>query len=523
MHTTLPQQPKRSRLAEFLLQRGSNLMALHVAFALFVVGSVTQSLWHGPWRDEAQAWLMARDLSVGQLFIDARHDGHPILWHLCLKVVQALGMNYVGMELLNSAFICGAVWLLFYRSNLPLLARLAFAFCPACLMYVAYYGRNYAIASFLLFLAAMAYRNFERRPILFATLLVLVAHTNLYGTAVFAGAAFQFMLEQTFRTETGRFSLRPLYTRYLAPNLVLAFGALLVVLAVIPMPGLFPPPRPEPVSAALTAITPAPDLPGWEKVFQHIESAHVFKSPPQLWIYLLLAPALLLFLKSPGPRRIYGIAVMLLASMVVIAVYPASSRHLFVLTSGAIYFTWIYWEQLRLPSRTGTASAAGWLTAYLVALCLITQQERLDFASANRFDGRGAAQAIIDHHLDTTGTVMVTTEPNRAISVLMPLSHIHDDYRPGPWPEARGAFADMSYYRERKRVPLVRDIEPMVLEVAAANPDKTVVVVSSNPNDNSVTETPNPACPLHLIYRSPYDPASADDVEAFQVYVLERP
>lgn len=49
---------------------------------------------HEPWADEAQAWLIARDSSVSELFTTYLHsDGHPALWHLVLKLFQFLGLQ----------------------------------------------------------------------------------------------------------------------------------------------------------------------------------------------------------------------------------------------------------------------------------------------------------------------------------------------------------------------------------------------------------------------------------------------
>ena len=58
--------------------------ALGLAFFFLAVGAYTTSH-HEMWRDEIQAWLLARDsASVFELFAHLKYEGHPGIWHLCL-------------------------------------------------------------------------------------------------------------------------------------------------------------------------------------------------------------------------------------------------------------------------------------------------------------------------------------------------------------------------------------------------------------------------------------------------------
>ena len=45
---------------------------------------------HEMWRDEIQAWLIARDSAspIEVLYHLNRYDGHPGLWHLCLYILK---------------------------------------------------------------------------------------------------------------------------------------------------------------------------------------------------------------------------------------------------------------------------------------------------------------------------------------------------------------------------------------------------------------------------------------------------
>ena len=46
---------------------------------------------HELWRDEANVWLIARELSPLQLFKEIRYQGHPCLWYLLVMPLAKLG------------------------------------------------------------------------------------------------------------------------------------------------------------------------------------------------------------------------------------------------------------------------------------------------------------------------------------------------------------------------------------------------------------------------------------------------
>lgn len=49
--------------------------------------------YHELWKDEWQAWLMARDMGWGELLRSLYYEGHPGLWYLYLKTWTLLGAN----------------------------------------------------------------------------------------------------------------------------------------------------------------------------------------------------------------------------------------------------------------------------------------------------------------------------------------------------------------------------------------------------------------------------------------------
>ena len=51
-----------------------------LVFSVYVLFNGILLWYHAPWRDEANVWLMARDLSPLQLLKEIKYQGHPCLW-----------------------------------------------------------------------------------------------------------------------------------------------------------------------------------------------------------------------------------------------------------------------------------------------------------------------------------------------------------------------------------------------------------------------------------------------------------
>ena len=73
---------------------------------------------HENWRDEAQAWQIAKNLGLGGLFAQLRYEGHPCLWYLILMPFAKLGMPFSCMGLISLAFMSVAAWLVLKKSAL---------------------------------------------------------------------------------------------------------------------------------------------------------------------------------------------------------------------------------------------------------------------------------------------------------------------------------------------------------------------------------------------------------------------
>ncbi len=152
-----------------------------LALALYAVLVAAGVVWHESWADEAQAWLMARDLGWWQLLIHSvRYEGTPGLWHALLWVLIRLHVSFAGMHWVAAAFAAAAVAVLMRFAPFPRVLRLLLPFTFFLAYQNAVVARSYVLFSVLAFIAAALLRDRIRRPWLLAGVLALMANLSIH-------------------------------------------------------------------------------------------------------------------------------------------------------------------------------------------------------------------------------------------------------------------------------------------------------------------------------------------------------
>jgi len=109
---------------------------------------------HEPWRDEIQAWLLARDSpTLGDLWRNTRYEGHPLLWHLLLWLLARFTHDPAAMQVLHFAIATAAAAALSSAASLPVWFRTLWLFSYLPLYEHGAISRNYALTNLGLLLA----------------------------------------------------------------------------------------------------------------------------------------------------------------------------------------------------------------------------------------------------------------------------------------------------------------------------------------------------------------------------------
>ena len=150
--------------------------------------------YHEPWADEAQAWQLARNLALPELFRTyIRFEASPGLWHFFLWILIHLHVSYVGMHWICGAIAVGATAILVFKAPFPRYLKLSLPFTFFLLFQYAVVARNYVLAPLLFFLIALAWK---KNPALVAVLLGLLANVALHAAAISGGLAIVYLIDQ---------------------------------------------------------------------------------------------------------------------------------------------------------------------------------------------------------------------------------------------------------------------------------------------------------------------------------------
>ena len=153
--------------------------------------------YHEPFVNEAQAWQLARTLSLGSLFHTFIHyEGSPILWHFLLWLVARAHVSYAGLHWICGAIGTAAAGVLIFKSPFPRYLRLSLPFTYFLIFQYAVVARNYVLAPLMLFALAACWK---KRPILVTILLGLMANTALHVAVISGGLAVVYAIEQLRR------------------------------------------------------------------------------------------------------------------------------------------------------------------------------------------------------------------------------------------------------------------------------------------------------------------------------------
>ena len=162
----------------------------NLVFLLYISLSLLTFLNHTPWRDEAQAWLIARDSNdlfsmLGQI----RYEGTPPLWHLILFILAKLNMPYIWMGIIHLVLNWILVFLIIYKAPFNLLQKILIVFGYLVFFEYAIIARSYVLTMLFMLGIANLYKDFARNKYLILLLMFLLALTNAFG-AIIAGVMF---------------------------------------------------------------------------------------------------------------------------------------------------------------------------------------------------------------------------------------------------------------------------------------------------------------------------------------------
>jgi len=182
--TTAPSPAQSQPRKEIKLTTTPLRFALMVTGGFFII-ALLGMLSHEMWRDEHQAWLVARDAnSLSQLLDNMNYEGNPALWHFFLYWITRVTHDPIYMQAFHLLIATSFIFIFNRYAPLNNLHKILFSFGYFPLYEYAVISRSYALGILLVFGVCALYKNRTTKYVLIGVLLALLANVTIYAVVI---------------------------------------------------------------------------------------------------------------------------------------------------------------------------------------------------------------------------------------------------------------------------------------------------------------------------------------------------
>ena len=166
-----------------------------IIIIVFLSLSIIISNKHEHWTDEAIAWLIANDLSITEILKYMHCDGHPMLFHLIVKLFCFFGLKYNHFNIISILFSTLGVTILLFKSNFKWYIKILLPFTYYIFYQYTIVTRGYCIILLLLSLVATIYEKRIEKSYIYIILLILLTNLEAYTFLIAGSLYFLFILD----------------------------------------------------------------------------------------------------------------------------------------------------------------------------------------------------------------------------------------------------------------------------------------------------------------------------------------
>lgn len=336
--------------------------AIGVTFLFLLVGGYG-AIHHEMWRDEVQAWLLARDsTSIINLFANMKYEGHPAFWHLCLMPLTRINASPIMMQVFHLLIAATTVFLFTRYAPFNKVQKFLFSFGYFALYEYAIVARNYAIGVLLIIIFCVLYRERYKRFVWIGIVLILLSHTSVHALIVVIAIGLGLLCEYLYfyccREETLNANRHHIWIGFV----LIGFGIVTAVLQLNPPSDTgfavgwnfnFTIQRMNNIvriitNAFLPFTRPARGFWGSNRLYSY----EFFQLIRLSLCYLIIFWCVLRFLKRPTVLIMYVTATVGLLAFFYVK-YGGSIRHHGFLFFTFILTSWIYYDcpEIKLPTN----------------------------------------------------------------------------------------------------------------------------------------------------------------------------
>ena len=165
------------------------LLIAYFGFHLYVLRN------HESFRDEAQAWMIAGNTTLKELFADLCIEGHPCLWFLAVRPFAKLGMSYRLFGYIGLFVMTGAVAILLYKAPFGKLLKLLVLFSSVFCYNSPVIPRIYCLITVIILLLAQLWPSRLEKPLFYGLLIGLLFQSHIILAGFAGGLTLELFLQ----------------------------------------------------------------------------------------------------------------------------------------------------------------------------------------------------------------------------------------------------------------------------------------------------------------------------------------
>lgn len=173
----------RFQITDLSKQKKLDYIFMMMVFIGYLVFNGILLARHEMWRDEANVWLMARELSPIALLKEIKYQGHPCLWYLLLMPFAKAGLPFKTISFVSYSIMAVTAGLFLYKAPFYKPIKAVMLFSPVFTYYYAVIARNYCLTALLLILLAVYYPKRNNKCVLYGLLLGLLVQSDIIALA----------------------------------------------------------------------------------------------------------------------------------------------------------------------------------------------------------------------------------------------------------------------------------------------------------------------------------------------------
>lgn len=181
----------------------SNLIR-YIILLLYIMLVSTAGIYHEPWRDEIDTWVLTKYATYHDFITYFSHSGHPPLWYLInVFFSRILHLPIIAQKIFPVVFSSLLVWLFLFKSKF----NLWFIIPTILSAHIAYQNgvvaRGYVILLLILALLASTHEHRIKKPITYSILVALLYQTEIWAWCI-AGILTLFFFIDIIKTKNLR-------------------------------------------------------------------------------------------------------------------------------------------------------------------------------------------------------------------------------------------------------------------------------------------------------------------------------